>query len=84
MLNLVGWHSGLRELFTNNYTVHIFPPPIQQFIWRVCNHYLHQRVPEKWLEPNIILLFKKGDVTNPVNYRPEAVPRTYGPWPGGL
>ena len=61
--------AGGRD-FTNNYTLHISPPPIQQFIWRVCNHYLHQPLPEKWLEANIILLFKKGDVTNPVNYRP--------------
>ena len=52
--------------FTNNYTLHISPSPIQQFIWRVCNHYLHQPSPEKWLEASIILLFKKGDVTNPV------------------
>ena len=48
-------------------------PSIQQFIWKVCNHYLHQPLPEKWLEANIILLFKKGDVTNPVNYRPIAL-----------
>ena len=64
--------AGGRD-FTNNYTLHISPPPIQQFIWRVCNHYLHQPLPEKWLEANIILLFKKGDVTNPVNYRPIAL-----------
>ena len=49
------------------------PPPIQQFVWRVCNHYLHQLLPEKWLEANIILLLKKGDVMNPVNYRPIAL-----------
>ena len=30
-------------------------------------------MPEKWLEANVILLFKKGDVTNPVNYRPIAL-----------
>ena len=42
-------------------------------IWKVCNHYLHQPLPEKWLEANIILLFKKGDATNPVNYRPIAL-----------
>ena len=60
--------AGGRD-FTNNCTLHISPPPIQQFIWRVCNHYLHQPLPEKWLEANIILLFKKGDVTNPVSYR---------------
>ena len=64
--------AGGRD-FTNNYTLHISPPPIQQFIWRVCNHYLHQPLPEKWLEANIILLFKKGDVTRPVNYRPIAL-----------
>ena len=64
--------AGGRD-FTNNYTLHIPPPPIQQFIWRVCNHYLHQPLPEKWLEANIILLFKKEDVTNPVNYRPIAL-----------
>ena len=46
------------------------PPPIQQFIWRVCNHYLRQPLPGKWLEANIILLLKKGDVMNPINYRP--------------
>ena len=55
------------------YTLHISPPPVQQFIWRVCNHYLHQPLPEKWLVANIILLFKKSDVTNPVNYRPIAL-----------
>ena len=49
------------------------PPPVQQFIWRVCNHYLHQPLPEKWLQANIILLLKKGDVTNPVKYRPKAL-----------
>ena len=49
------------------------PPPIQQFVWRVCNHYLQQPLPEKWLEANIILLFKKGGVRNPVNYRPIAL-----------
>ena len=38
--------AGGRD-FTNNYTLHISPPPIQQFIWRVCNHYLHQLLPEK-------------------------------------
>ena len=64
--------AGGRD-FTNNYTLQISPPPIQQFIWRVCNHYLHQPLPEKWLEANIILLFKKGDLTNPVNYRPIAL-----------
>ena len=55
--------------FTNNYTLHVSPPPIQHFVWRVCNHYLHQPLPEKWLGANIILLFKKGVVMNPVNYR---------------
>ena len=30
-------------------------------------------MPEKWLKAHIILLFKKGDVTNPVNYRPIAL-----------
>ena len=30
-------------------------------------------LPEKWLEAKIILLFQKGDVTNPVNYRPIAL-----------
>ena len=64
--------AGGRD-FTNNYTLHICPPPVQQFIWRVCNHYLHQPLPQKWLKANIILLFKKGDVTNPVNYRPIAL-----------
>ena len=64
--------AGGRD-FTNKYTLHISPPPIQQFIWRLCNHYLHQLLPDKWLEANIILLFKKGDVTNPVNYRPIAL-----------
>ena len=64
--------AGGRD-FTNNYTLHVSPPPIQQFIWRVCNHYLHQPLPEKWLQANIILLFKKGDVMNPVNYRPIAL-----------
>ena len=64
--------GGGRD-FRNNYTLHIPPPPIQQFIWRVCNHYPHQPLPEKWLEANIILLFKKGDLTNPVNYRPIAL-----------
>ena len=64
--------AGGRD-FTNNYTLHISPPPVQQFIWRVCNHYLHQPLPEKWLEANILLLFKKGELTNPVNYRPIAL-----------
>ena len=36
----------------------------------MCNHYLHQALPEKWLEANIILLFKMGDVMDSVNYRP--------------
>ena len=64
--------AGGRNL-TNNYTLQVSPLPIQQFVWRVCNHYLHQPLPEKWLEANIILLFKKGDVMNPVNYRPIAL-----------
>ena len=64
--------AGGRD-FTNNYTLHVSPPPIQQFIWKVCNYYLHRPLPEKWLEANIILLFKKGDVMNPVNYRPIAL-----------
>ena len=64
--------AGRRD-FTNNYTLHTSPCPIQQYIWRVCNHYLHQPLPEKWLEANITLLFKKEDVTNPVNYRPKAL-----------
>ena len=64
--------AGGRD-FTNNYTLHISPRPVQQFIPRVCNHYLHQPLPEKWPEANIILLFKKGDVTKPVNYRPIAL-----------
>ena len=64
--------AGGRD-FTNNYTLHIPLPSSQQFIWRVCNHYLHQPLPEKWLEANIILLSKKGHVTNPVNYRPIAL-----------
>ena len=52
-------NAGGRD-FTNNYTLHISPPPVQHLIWRVCNHYLHQPLPEKWLEAKIILLFKKG------------------------
>ena len=64
--------AGGRD-FTNNYTLHVSPPPLQQFIWRICNHYLHQPFPKKWLEANIILLLKKSDVTNPVNYRPIAL-----------
>ena len=64
--------AGERD-FTNNYTLHVPPRPIQQFVWRVCNHYIHQPLPEKWLEANIVLLFKKGDVMNPVNYRPIAL-----------
>ena len=63
--------AGARH-FTNNYTLHVSLPPIQQFVWRVCNHYLHQPLPEKWLEANIILLLEKGDVINPVHYRPKA------------
>ena len=49
------------------------PAPLQQIVWRVCNHYPHLPLPEKWLEANIILLFKKGDLMNPVNYRPIAL-----------
>ena len=64
--------AGGRDV-QNYYTLHAPPPPIQQFVWRVCNHYLHQPLPEKWLEANIILLFKKRDVMNPVNYRPIAL-----------
>ena len=59
--------------FTNNYTLHTPPPLIQQFICRVCNRCLHQPLPAKWLEANILLLFKKVDVMNPVNYRPIAL-----------
>ena len=59
--------------FTNNYTLHISSPPIQQFVWRVCNRYLHQPLPEKWLEAGIILLLKKGDIMTPVNYSPIAL-----------
>ena len=33
--------------FTNNYTLHFSRPPIQQFVWRVCNRYLRQPLPEK-------------------------------------
>ena len=51
--------AGGRD-FTNNYTLHVSPPPIQQVIWRVCNHYLHPPLPEKWFEANIIILFRKG------------------------
>ena len=64
--------AGGRD-FTNNYTLHVSPPSVQQCIWRVCNHYLHQALPEKWLKANIILLFKQGDVMNAVNYRPIAL-----------
>ena len=39
----------------------------------MCNCYLHQPLPEKWLEANIILLFKKGHVMRLVNYRPIAL-----------
>ena len=49
------------------------PPLIQQFVWWVCNRCLHQPLRAKWLEANIILLFKKVDVMNSVNYRPIAL-----------
>ena len=39
----------------------------------MCNRDLHQLLPEKWLEANIILLFKKKDVMNAVSYRPIAL-----------
>ena len=64
--------AGERD-FRNNYTLHIPPPPMQQFVWRVCNQYLHQPLPEKSHEANIILLCKNGDVMNSVNYRPIAL-----------
>ena len=64
--------AGARH-FTNNYSLHVSLPPIQQFVWRVCNHYLGQPLPEKWLKANVILLLWKGDVINPVHYRPIAL-----------
>ena len=39
----------------------------------MCNNYLHQPLPEKWLEANIFLLFKNGNVMNPVICRPIAL-----------
>lgn len=40
-------------------------------ITALFNKCLHEgRIPEKWLEAEVILIFKKGDTTNIENYRP--------------
>ena len=61
---------------TNGYLFHISPQPVKQFLLSVCNLRLTNDMPDEWLEANVVLLYKKGQTHNPVNYRPIALLNT--------
>ena len=43
---------------------------ILEILFHASNHFLYKATPAEWTEADIFLLFKKGDVHNPTNYRP--------------
>ena len=54
----------------NIYILSLCPEPVQRWIWRVMNLHLSNPMPDDWQRSNVFLLFKKGDVSDPKNYRP--------------
>ena len=54
----------------NGYLLHISPEPVKQFLPSVCNLHPTNDMPDEWLEAIVVLLYKKGQTHNPVNYRP--------------
>ena len=55
---------------TNLYLWSLAPPPIRTWLFQVCNLCLHKPMPPEWSTAIIHLLYKKGDPSSPVNYRP--------------
>ena len=54
----------------NFYILLVCPEPVRQCVWRVMNQNLSTPLPGDWQRSNFFLLFKKGDVSDPRNYRP--------------
>ena len=54
----------------NFYTLSVCPEPVRWWVWRVMNLHLSNPMPDDWQRSNVFLLYKKGDVSDPKNYRP--------------
>ena len=54
----------------NFYILSLCPEPVQRWVWRVMNLHLSNPMPDDWQRSNVFLLLKKGDVSDPKNYRP--------------
>ena len=54
----------------NFYILSVCPEPVRQWVWRVMNLHLSTPMPGDWQRSNVFLLFKKGDMSDPRNYRP--------------
>ena len=54
----------------NFYILSVCPEAVRHWVWRVMNLHLSNPMVDGWQRPNFFLLFKKGDVSDPRNYRP--------------
>ena len=54
----------------NFYILSVCPEPVRRWVWRVMNLHLSNPMPEAWQRSNVFLLYKKGDLSDPKNYRP--------------
>ena len=54
----------------NFYILSFCPEAVWRWVWRVINLYLSTPMPDDWQHSNVFLLFKKGDTSDPRNYRP--------------
>ena len=54
----------------NFYILSVCPEPVRRWVWRVMNLHLSNPMPDDWQHSNVFLLFKKGDISDPKNYRP--------------
>ena len=54
----------------NYYIVSLLPPSLQRFLLSAIHYILLNAPPPEWSRVRVCLLYKKGDKTDPANYRP--------------
>ena len=54
----------------NFYILSLCPEPVRLWVWKVMDLHLSNPMADDWQRSNVFLLFKKGDISDPKNYRP--------------
>ena len=54
----------------NYYVLSLLPPSLQQFLLSAIHYILLSGPPHEWSRARVCLLYRKGDKTDPANYRP--------------